>query len=108
MKDYLTTENMRNKQNAELYTKMIHKAFGDDCAVLVGHHLTFEKNGELATENEIPSADCLMFDHEIMVRLFGNDAMDYMCRLAATPVEQRDKVLARFWEDQTIAETEAL
>lgn len=93
VKDYLGFENARNKQHADLYTELIRRAVGD-CAILIGHHLAFELGGDLNTENEIPSADTLMFDHEIMGRVFGGKAGAIMVQLAAVPVEQRDTLLA--------------
>lgn len=97
MKDYLSSENARNKEHAEAYTRLLHRAFGGEsgsCAIMIGHHLTFELNGDLKTENEIPSADTMMFDHEIMVKVFGPAwAMNVMTALARTPVTDRDKVL---------------
>lgn len=96
LKDYLTFENARNKRNAGLYERMIKLALGSGVkvAVLVGHHLTFEIDGDLATENEIPSADCLIFDHEFMGKIFGGAAISVMQRLASLPVERRDAELA--------------
>lgn len=96
MKDFLGYENARNKRNADLYERLIKLAIGKDvkCAVLIGHHLTFELNGDLETENEIPSADCLMFDHELMTAVFGREkAIDTMRTLATLPCEARDNAL---------------
>jgi hypothetical protein len=93
VKDYLGFENARNKEHAQLYTNLIKRAM-EGCAVFIGHHLSFELNGDLATENEIPSADCLIFDHEIMTAVFGNQAVEVMKRLAGVPVGERDTLLA--------------
>ena len=94
IKDYLTSENERNKAHAALYEQMLRHAFREqaNCAVLIGHHLTFEFGGLIDTENEIPSADTLMFDHDIMGRLFGERATLVMMSLARVPVEARDDV----------------
>ena len=97
MKDYLGFENDRNKRNAKLYERLIKRAIGPgtEVAVLIGHHLTFELNGDLATENEIPSADCLMFDHDLMTKVFGQArAVNIMRSLASVPCDQRDHLLA--------------
>lgn len=104
LKDWLSTENARNKRFAGLYVGIMKKAFGvvtqKEPEVLIGHHLTFELNGDLETENEIPSADCLMFDHYIMTQVFGNRAVDIMQHLAATPCESRDEVLQAYWDNE--------
>lgn len=97
MKDYLGYENERNKKHAATYERFLRAALkgkADKVDVLIGHHICFELNGELATENEIPSADCLMFDHELMFSVFGLHFMAVMSKLATTPVEKRDEVFA--------------
>jgi hypothetical protein len=103
MKDYLGCENARNKRHAALYTAIMHEAFGSDAAVLIGHHLTFEIGGNIETENEIPSADTMMFDHYVMGKVFGADAVRIMQRLASVSVELRDDVLQREWDARNIA-----
>lgn len=91
MKDWLSYEQTRNKTHAALYEKVLKLAdLGTNIAVLVGHHIGFEFNGNLDTENEIPSADTLIFDHEIMARVFGSNAVAIMAELATIPAERRD------------------
>jgi len=108
MKDYLGFENERNKKHAALYTKLIKRAYGEGASeVLIGHHLTFESHGDLNTENEIPSADTLLFDHEIMRRVFGEKALWVMMGLAQQPAEERDAALAIFLEQIEVAEAVA-
>lgn len=108
MKDYLGFENARNKHHAAVYTKLMRLGLGHAAdhvvAVLIGHHLTFEVNGDLETENEIPSADCLIFDHDIMGKVFGKWAVPLMQSLAAVPCEQRDDMLAAALEHLAIEE----
>lgn len=99
MKDYLGFENQRNKSNAALYERLLKVALKrDDVAVLIGHHITFELGGDLSTENEIPSADCLMFDHDLMTSVFGEKAVQIMRVLASLPCEHRDATL-KFYLD---------
>lgn len=96
VKDYLGYEHARNKRNAAVYERLIKLAFqheGASIMTLTGHHLTFELNGDLQTENEIPSADCMMFDHDIMTRVFGRRAIPLMMRLASVPCDIRDEIL---------------
>jgi hypothetical protein len=96
MKDYLGFENARNKEHAALYERLLRLALKDEknVSVLIGHHVCFEINGDLQTENEIPSADCLMFDHDLMTRVFGPYAIPIMRDLASVPCEKRDELLA--------------
>ena len=93
IKDYLGYENARNKTHAQLYVAVLRTALGEGSAVLIGHHLTFELDGNIDTENEVPSADCLMFDHDIMKAVFGKGALPLMVALATRPCEQRDELL---------------
>lgn len=97
LKDYLGYENARNKRNAHVYTALMQAALRGEgkVEVLIGHHLTFEVDGRLETENEVPSADCLMFDHPIMKAVFGAEAIPLMRDLAALPCDERDELLKR-------------
>ena len=99
VKDFLTVENQRNKDHAQLYVDLVQRAYGCNNAVLIGHHIVFEADGDITTENEIPAADTLLFDHEIMTAVFGEDkAMRLMSNMAVTPVEHRDALLQQAWD----------
>ena len=97
-RDYLSSEDMRNRQNAALYSALVKAAHGD-VTVFVGHHISFQKGGDITTENEIPSADSALFCHEIMTAVFGDSALDIMAQLARTPSAQREAALAMLWAD---------
>jgi hypothetical protein len=99
VKDYLGYENARNKTHAHLYNAILQKAFNLSNNVMIGHHLCFEFNGDIDTENEIPSADTLIFDHSIMGAVFGDRAVEIMCSLASFPAEKRDERLAAYFEE---------
>lgn len=92
IKQFIGYEIERNKKNAEMYTAIMQKALGTD-VILIGHHLCFELGKDISTENEIPSADTLLFDHDVMTAVFGIQAMDIMEHLARTPTDSRDAVL---------------
>jgi hypothetical protein len=93
IKDYFSFENERNRQHAALFEEMIQRAFGQDRDVVIGHHLSFRAHGDFKWVNQIPSADTLMFDHDLMQRVFGNFACAVMMKCASVPSEQRDEVL---------------
>lgn len=103
MKNYLETENERNKKNHKIYERFLRKAVHPevtvvpppaDCSVVVGHHIIFIiGDGE---PNEIPSADTLLFDHELMKSVFGSSAMAIMLTLCHRTAEERDRVLEDF------------
>lgn len=92
-KDFLGCENARNKRHASLYTVIMQRALGVKTDVLIGHHLCFEMDKDINTENEIPAADTLLFDHDVMGAVFGDKAIEVMMHLARTPTESRDEVL---------------
>jgi hypothetical protein len=97
-KYYLQAENDRNTRHGDLFIDIIKRAFGVDEVVMVGHHFVFEPKGsmeklDLTKLNEIPSADTIMFDHDIMGEVFGEHAVRVMQDLAAVPVERRDALL---------------
>lgn len=96
MKDFLATENARNRRNARLYCTMLHLAYGKQQDVLIGHHLNFQEHGVIDSINEVPSADTLIFDHEVMHAIFGNDALEVMlhCAKLSNVDDAREKFLA--------------
>ena len=113
IEEYLGTENARNKRDAELLTRIVKKAFGNDeqeIDVIVGHHITFTVNKNIQTVNEIPSADTLCFDHSIMKAIFGKDAPSVMMRLAQRPAAERDALLRSYLDhkDGLSAEEESI
>lgn len=93
MKDFLTYENGRNKTHRALYQAILKIAFPkEETPALIVHHLTFTDGGK--EPNEIPSADTLIFDHDIMGRVFGDDAIPVMIDCARVDCTKREKVLA--------------
>lgn len=94
---FLGFEDARNRKHAKLYAEIMRRALGGgNTAVLIGHHLGFEFDQDIETENEIPSADTLLFNHYLMSKVFGDRAVDVMMHLARTPTESRDEVLSDY------------
>lgn len=101
-KYYLQAENDRNTHHGDLFVDILKRAFGLDEVVMVGHHFVFEPASAMAAQdlsklNEIPSADTIMFDHDIMGEVFGESAVRIMMDLAGTRVEMRDKLLRDYY-----------
>ncbi len=99
-KYWLQTENDRNVRHGQVFIDLLHRAFGPEEVIMVGHHFVFEPKDsmqalDLANLNEIPSADTLIFDHDIMGAVFGERAIPIMGQLAAVPAERREEILAR-------------
>lgn len=95
VKSFLSTEGKRNRANAALYEDILNLAYpGQKIAVIIGHHICFEFDGDISTENEIPAADTLLFDHEIMGRVFGRDkSLALMQNLVALNADKREEFL---------------
>lgn len=94
-------ENDRNAESAELFKAIIRAAFGVQ-DVIVGHHLVYvtverREGFEYQIVEEIPSADALIFDHEIAKRIWGDAWKAVLAALALEPCETRDKRLAELW-----------
>lgn len=98
-----TYENQRNRDHSDLYKAIIRECFGVT-DVIIAHHLTYVKgykeNGfSYEVVEEIPSADCLIFDHEIAKRIWGeDDYLDVLRGLACEPTETRDALLKKLYD----------
>lgn len=103
MKNYLDVENSRNHKNHKIYERFLKKAIHPETRVIpaveqmdviVGHHIVFLVGDE--EPNEIPSADCLLFDPDLMKAVFKEKAMAIMLTLCHRTPEERDLVLNDF------------
>jgi hypothetical protein len=92
VKSFLSTEGKRNRANADLYLDLLQRAYpGQVLDVIVGHHICFEFDKDIATENEIPAADTLLFDLDIMGAVFGKaNAVALMHQLVELPDAKRE------------------
>lgn len=100
---FLSGEGKRNRANADLFQAILCRAWGNGCSVITGHHVSFLFDGDLATEDEVPSADCLLFDHDIMGELFPEDYLDIMRHISGLVRYEREDyvrglMLARYPE----------
>lgn len=71
LQDWISSEIERNKKYAGLFERLVKRACGENCDVLVGHHIVIERHGDIQSETEIPSADSLLFNRELMHAVFG-------------------------------------
>lgn len=97
-KDYLTYENTRNRKNHALYSAIFNQAFPQCRMTLIVHHLSFQLPGK--EPNEVPSADSLLFDHDIMRACFGDDALPIMAKASQLPCEERDEYVKQEFESR--------
>lgn len=92
-------ENDRNAAGSQLFKDILRECFNVQ-DVIVGHHLIYVYRDTRAdgftyeVVQELPSADALIFDHEIARRIWGEEYLCKLRELACTPPETRDKVLA--------------
>lgn len=95
-KAWISFEGKRNRTNAMLYAALITKAYGTEFEMFIGHHLAYKPQASaIVTLDEIPSADTLLFDHEIMRANFGPRYIEVMQQLVAQPCEERERLLER-------------
>lgn len=89
----IRVEDQRNQDAHRTFIRFFHRAFGKDCKIVVAHHLVIIPAGE--TPLEIPSADTLWFDHDLMGKVFGkDDAETLMQALAARRPESRESFVS--------------
>lgn len=98
-KYWLQFENDRNTHHGQIFIDLIKRAFRTDEVVMVGHHFVFEPQEamqklDLTQLNEIPSADTLLFDHDIMTAVFGERAVPLMVEMAKVSCVSRDEIIA--------------
>lgn len=95
-------ENDRNAENRELYSAILREVFGVK-DVICGHHLVYqleEKRADGFTYTfveEVPSADALIFDHDIASKLWPEDYLAKLAALAVEPISTRDALLSKFY-----------
>lgn len=98
-------ENDRNAESGELFKAIIRECFGVS-DVIIAHHLVYvteEMRDGFAYQvvEEIPSADCLIFDHDIAEKVWGPNFKEVLVKLALEPVATRDKLLHKlYYEDR--------
>lgn len=95
-------ENDRNAVYSEMWKDIIREAFGVQ-DVICGHHLVYVATYQdaqgfpITVVEEIPSADTLVFNHDVMKKLFGLSYLNVLAVLAREPVETRDAKLAALY-----------
>lgn len=97
-----TYENDRNADGSKLFKDIIREAFGIT-DVIIAHHLVYVKDDKRAdgfdyqVVEEIPSADSLIFDHDVAQKIWGTNFKSILMQLAIEPVASRDKLLAQLY-----------
>lgn len=91
-------ENDRNAESRELFKAIIREAYGVQ-DVIIAHHLTYVKDeGDYEYVEEVPSADALIFDHDVARKLWGKQWKSILTRLALEPIATRDALLKKFYD----------
>lgn len=92
---FLPGEGKRNRKNADLFLTLLCLAWEENCQVMTGHHIGFMFDSDLSTQDEIPAADTLLFDHDVMALLFPQDYQDVMSELALLRRYERENYVRR-------------
>lgn len=95
-------ENDRNAENSKLFSDIIKEAYNVD-QVIIAHHLVYviqdtDKDGfNIQVIEEVPSADSLIFDHEVAEKIWGPSYLVILQELASLPQVQRDQKLSEYY-----------
>lgn len=95
-------ENDRNGEHSDIFKAIIREAFGVT-DVICGHHLVYQVEDKRADGftytfvEEIPSADTLIFDHNVARKIWGEGFQSVLVRLAVEPIATRDTLLAKLF-----------
>ena len=94
-------ENDRNAENSALYKAIIREAYGVQ-DVIIAHHLVYVKvemrdGFEYQIVEEVPSADTLIFDHDVAAKIWGPGFGKILVKLALEPIATRDALLAKLY-----------
>jgi hypothetical protein len=94
-------ENDRNAESSDLFKDIIREAYGVK-DVIIAHHLVYVKEDvrdgfAFQVVEEVPSADSLIFDHEVAAKIWGPNFMTTLVKLAMEPIPTRDKLLGELY-----------
>lgn len=105
--NFLQSEDSRNVSGHKFFEQFLRRAVGPNVQVLVAHHIVFiDEDG---VPNEIPSADTLLFNPELMGKVFGDvQAKVIMLTLAARAPNLRDRVMGDFLDMLDIQDRQAV
>lgn len=100
-------ENDRNAEASDCFKAVIREAYGVQ-DVICAHHLVYvkeetHKDGfKYQVVEEIPSADALIFDHDVARKIWGSEWRDKLMAFALEPVETRDALFTKFYNQRSV------
>lgn len=98
-------ENTRNEVHADLYKAIIREVYGVT-DVIVAHHIVFVREDKRSDGFsytlviEVPSADTLIFDHDVAAKLWPRTWQEKLPMLALAPIEKRDELLKAYFDNR--------
>jgi hypothetical protein len=98
IKNILQSEIQRNHAGAEIFARFLTRAYKKPVHVFISHHIGYDLPVGPDEERhpiEVPSADTLLFSHELMSMVFGASADPIMRALLMCKPEHREAHLAR-------------
>jgi hypothetical protein len=78
---------------------MIRETYDQVQLVVVGHHIIYKQEG--ISPQEIPSADYLIFNHDIAQKIWGWKWCEVLTKLALEPVATRDALLHKLYDGRS-------
>lgn len=98
VKHFGNYENDRNAKYKDLYSDILKEFYGLNDDTIIAHHLCISQQiGDMFIVQEIPSADTLIFDHEIAKKIWGVMWESCLKVLAVEPVDTRDDLLSTMY-----------
>ena len=93
---YLDIEGNRNAEDADLFEAIIREAYDSVVFVACGHHLMVSIK-DTPVPIEIPSADTLMFDHDVAIKIWKDGYQNILTHLALEPAATRNSLLRKLY-----------
>lgn len=98
-------ENDRNADSKKLFKDILREVYGNgaDMDVIIGHHIIYVQRETrpdgftYEVVQEVPSADALIFCHDVARKLWGDGFKSVLTQLATEPETSRDDLLATLY-----------
>jgi hypothetical protein len=87
----------RNVASSDLFEAMVREAYNGVTSFGAGHHFMYFLDG-VTMPREIPSADALIFNHDIAQKVWGDNWKAVLTKLALEPVKTRDVLLRELYQ----------
>jgi hypothetical protein len=95
----LPFEDQRNVDMQDVFEAMIKETYPDVKGVGCGHHIMYMREGHVMPY-DYPSADALIFDHQVAQTIWGEAWQHTLTELALVPATARDALLRQLYAER--------